>query len=457
MTLLTACRLTLASPAPLVDRYGTCHQTASVGACLAFAQAVEAIVAHRSDAAAALDRALAADPHLVAVYALRGLAQVVLARPETIAAARAALARAEAALAERGAGCTGDERALLDALALGSEGRLLAAVDRLDLTLAQNPQALLLLKLSHTLRFLAGDVPGMLRTTHAALRACTPAMRGYGFLLGCHAFALGETGDLAGAESFGRRAVELEPRDAWALHAVAHVHETRGQAEAGIAWIEGARPAWVGCNNFAFHLAWHLALFHLERGRHEAVLDLYDREVRPGPGEDFRDYANAASLLERLRQEGIDVGDRWRELAEVAARRRHETTLVFAALHRLLALTVAGDLTAARETVAALEAEAAAGRGDQSRVAALVGIPLARAILASAEGGAGDPMEVGAVLDGLDRLGGSRAQRDVFLRFLAERAATAGDGAGLNVVLAWRRRLRRDDRFAAVIRTRGGR
>jgi hypothetical protein len=250
--------------------------------------------------------------------------------------------------------------------------------------------------------------------------------------------------------------VEHEPRDAWALHAVAHVHETRGQAEAGIAWIEGARPAWTGCNNFAFHLAWHLALFHLERGRHGTVLELYDREVRPGPDEDFRDYANAASLLERLRQEGIDVGDRWRELAEVAARRRRETTLVFAVLHRLLALVAVGDFAAAHETVAALEAEAASGRGDQSRVAALVGIPLARAILANAER-AGSPMGIGAALDGLDRLGGSRAQCDVFLRLLAERAAAAGDGAGLDAVLALRRRLRRDDRFAVLMRTRGER
>ncbi|MCB4825175.1 hypothetical protein [Roseicella aerolata] len=456
MTLLTASRLTLTSPAPLVDRYGTHHRAASVGACLAFAQAVEAVVAHRPDAAAALDRALAADPHLVAAHALRGLAQVILARPETMAAARAALARAEAALSERGAGCTGDERALFDTLALGSEGRLLAAADRLDLALAHSPQALLLLKLSHTLRFMAGDVPGMLRTTHAALRACTPEMQGYGFLLGCHAFALGEVGDLAGAERFGRRAMGLESRDAWALHAVAHVHEMRGQAEAGIAWIEGARPAWAGCNNFAFHLAWHLALFHLERGRQEAALDLYDREVRPGPGEDFRDYANAASLLERLRQEGIDVGDRWRELAEVAARRRRETTLVFAVLHRLLALAAVGDLPAARETVAALEAEAASGCGDQSQVAALVGIPLARAILASGKG-AGSPTGIGTALDGLNRLGGSRAQRDVFLRLLAERAAAVGDGASLDAVLALRRRLRRDDRFAALMRTRGGR
>ena len=75
------------------------------------------------------------------------------------------LARAEAALAERGTGCTEDERALLDALALGTEGRLLSAADRLDLALDRNPQALLLVKLSHTLRFMAGDVPGMLRTT----------------------------------------------------------------------------------------------------------------------------------------------------------------------------------------------------------------------------------------------------------------------------------------------------
>src|SRR5215207_6079809 len=51
-------------------------------------------------------------------------------------------------------------------------------------------------------------------------------------------------------------------------------------------------------------MAWHLALFHLETGDHDRVLAIYDTQVRPHPTDDFRDVANAVSLLWRFEQEG---------------------------------------------------------------------------------------------------------------------------------------------------------
>ena len=71
---------------------------------------------------------------------------------------------------------------------------------------------------------------------------------------------------------------------------------------------------------------------------HEQVLKIYDEEVRPQQTDDFRDMANAISLLWRLNQTGVDVGSRWADMAEIALRRRHDTTLVFASLHTLAAL-----------------------------------------------------------------------------------------------------------------------
>ena len=49
-------------------------------------------------------------------------------------------------------------------------------------------------------------------------------------------------------------------------------------------------------------------------------------------------------------------------------------------------------------------------------------------------------------------LGGSNAQRDVFVRTLAGIAADRGDAHALERILAVRRRLKRDDRFVAVLR-----
>jgi hypothetical protein len=403
----------------IADRFGTVHQTVHRDAVSAFGDAVEAIAAHRPDSVAAIDRALGCDPGLVAAHAVRGFGGVILARAETLAAARRARDSARAA-ATRHDGLTADESVLLEALDHAVEGRLLAAAAVLDRHLRNQPHSLLLIKLSCSLRFMAADPAGMRRMTTGVLSSWQRDSAGYGFILGCHAFALEETGDLVAAERLGMEAVEREPKDAWAMHAVAHVHEMTGRTSDGIAWIERMRPLWKDCNNFAFHLAWHLALFHLEHGRHALVLDLYDREIRATRTEDFRDVANAASLLWRLRQEGVDVGDRWQELAEIARRRRHDTTLVFASLHHLLALAATGDLGAAGAILLALQ-RAAASSGDQARAATEAGVPLTRVLLAPAS-------TVAETLpEGLPLLGGSHAQRDLFMRVLLEQAARNGD------------------------------
>jgi tetratricopeptide (TPR) repeat protein len=435
----------------IVDRFALTHTTASPAAVRAFGEAVEAIAGHRPNAAEALDRALHADPMLVTGHILKGFCGVVLARGETMIAARHALTAARAALAAQEL-TSADEQTLVAALAEAVEGRLRAAADRLAERLSGNPYALLLVKLVHSLRFMLGDVAGMRAVGEAILPAWSPGRPGYGFVLGCHAFALEESGELKAAERVGREAVAHEPRDAWGLHAVAHVFEMTGRIADGIAWLEEKRESWSDCNNFAFHLAWHLALFHLEGGRHDHVLDLYDKAVRPLPTDDFRDVANASSLLWRLRQEGVEVGHRWDELAAIAHRRRDETVLVFATLHYLLALVADGDLAAAADLVGSLEMRAMADTDDQAVVAATVGLPIARAIISLAQGG---PKrrgpELAALVHRLPQLGGSHAQRDVFVRTLAELAAREGDLPSLRAILALRQRLKREDRFGRLL------
>jgi len=431
------------------DRYGFRHG-AHGPALECFAEATHAIVSYRPHALPALDRALAAQPGLGAAHALRGLLHVLPARPELLRDAAVAQAAAHAAGA-----ATADEAALLQALDLAMAGRQRAAADVLDLRLARNQTNLLLVKLANMLRFLSGDLAGLAGSVARALPAWTPRVAGYGYVLGCQAFALEELGDYAGAERTGRAALDQAPDDAWSVHAVAHAHEMTGRADAGAGWLEAVRPAWTGCAGFGFHVAWHLALFHLERGDHARVLALYDEEVRPAPTEDVRDVANAVSLLWRLRQEGVAVGRRWDELAAIARRRRGETELLFATLHNLLALLAVGDLPAAEELVDAVAGEGAGDR-DQSAVARWAGLPLARALLAMARRQ--------APLPGLDRLvrrlqplGGSHAQRDVWVRTLARAAAEAGDGEALESIRAARRALRGQDQFDAMLDAGKGR
>ena len=427
-----------------IDRWGLRHSVEPGPALSAFERAVHGTAAHRPSAGPALGEALAADRDLVAGHALRGFGALILARSELVATAHASLADARAALARVGG--TGDERALAEALALAVEGRFRDAAARLEGGLDGNPHAFLIAKLAHALRFMIGDATGMIGTTGRVLDAWDESRPGYGYLLGCHAFALEELGQLDAAERIGRRAVALAPDDAWGLHAVGHVHEMQGRTADGIAWLEAARPVWRACNNFSFHMAWHLALFHLEEGRADRALSLYDAEVRPQPTDDVRDVANAVSLLWRLEQEGVPAGERWEELRAVALGRRTDATWIFAALHNLLALVAVGEDAAGHDVLRAIEARAC-GADDQAETADEIGCELAETILDLRRLGAGrGRLELLAAR--LPRLGGSHAQRDLFVRILAECAADRGDAGALAQIKNSRERLKRRDRFA---------
>lgn len=429
------------------DRYGLSTTTTDPIAVAAFEEAVHGVGAHRPHAATALGRTLVADPDHVAAHALRGFANLVLAREELMPVASSALGDARAALKRRDGG-TADERVLVEALADAADGGFRRAAERLDAGFADRPATFLPFKLAHALRFMIGDARGMLAASTRMLTDWNTDDAAAGFLLGCHAFALEEHGRYDEAEAAGRHAVALQPEDAWGLHAVGHVHEMRGDTAAGIRWLEAGRADWSRCNNFSFHMAWHLALMHLERGDHDRVLSVYDAEVRPIQTDDFRDMANAVSLLWRLERCGVDVGERWVDLAEVALKRRTDTTLVFATLHTLVALVALGDRAAVADLLAALT-EKARGTGEQAAVAAAVGLPLARVIAGLDRHR--DGTTLAALATALPRIGGSNAQRDFFVLTLAEAAKGAGDDTARGEIRAARRQLKAEDRLIAAV------
>jgi len=127
--------------------------------------------------------------------------------------------------------------------------------------------------------------------------------------------------------------VERNPADLWAVHAVAHVMEMQDRRREGIAWVRESEPRLAECNNFGYHLWWHLALFHLELEEVESVLQLYDERMRVDLSDEYLDICNATSMLWRLEERGVDVGDRWNELAERCEARTSEHQMVFPDVH----------------------------------------------------------------------------------------------------------------------------
>lgn len=370
-------------------------------------------------------------------------------------AARALAVEAQDAVTMAGGG-TAFERVLSSALDSASAGRLKRAAHHLEEHLVAHPEDLLAIKLAHALRFMTGQSGHMEKTSAGVLPSWSPAMPGYGFVLGCRAFALEEGGRLREAEVVGRLAFAHERDDFWALHAVAHVMEMSGRTREGRAWLGAVRQRWGVCGAFGQHLLWHLALFHLSDGDCEGALELYDAGIQPARDGDFRDFSNAVALLRRLEQHGVDVEGRWDMLHEIAYERRLDCTYAFASLHYLLALVGAGDDAGARECLAQMRRRSRGDANDQSTVLARVGVPLGELLL-SADVRPWRRQHLERLARDLPLLGGSRAQQDLFLRSLLLMAAQAGGAAALHRLCEIRCAQRVEDRFQASLLRHGPR
>ncbi len=412
----------------LHDLWGAAVTTTSGAAVAALEEATLALLAQRDDMAARLAAAIAADPDLVAAHAVLGLLHLGSGRWPRQADARRCLAAARAAFGRRGG--TPREVALVAALAAwAGQGDMWQAAERLDEQLRVAPGDPLLLRLAYGIRFMLGDPVGMRLGMLHGLRAMPEGAHGSAYLRGCLAFALGETGERWRAECEGRRAVAEAPDDLWGGHAVAHVMEEAGRARDGLAWIGALTPCLVGASLFGRHLFWHRALFHLHLGEADAALSLYDTEVWREPGTDFRDLANAASLLWRLESQGVPVGAaRWDELADEAERRVDEHGLAFADLHHAVALGAAGRRGAAARLLRGMRMRASDDTDSQAEVMGRVGLGVVRGVLAAL---LGDPAEAAALLRAhrhdVQALGGSNAQRDLVHRIAVDAALAAGD------------------------------
>lgn len=102
----------------------------------------------------------------------------------------------------------------MQALGEWLQGRPSGAVAAMEAALRLQPRDTISAKVGHAIRFMLGDASGMRASVEAVLDAHRiHPLRGY--LLGCHAFALEETGDYAAAARTGLRGLDHAPDDAW--------------------------------------------------------------------------------------------------------------------------------------------------------------------------------------------------------------------------------------------------
>lgn len=431
------------------DILGNETSIASPSANLAWTETMEAVLAHSKHTLSALHKVLDEDPLFAQGYAVKGLMLLTLARAEMVSTARECLAKAEAATRERVP--LARELAYVETLRHWLEGNIDLAADQLEMVSREFPRDTMAMKFTHAIRFMMGDQHGLMRAIDHVASKFPEDLPFAGYVLGCQAFALEESGNYHSAESVGRRAVELAPRDVWGLHAVAHVLEMTGRAQEGFNWLDSAGN-FDHCNNFSYHIHWHRALFALEFRDSSAVLALHDTAIRSEHTDDFRDLANGASLLQRLELDGVDVGDRWTELADIAARRVADRRLVFADLHYLLALLGAKRHDYAQRLVTNMLADAHRHQNYDSKVIQQAGRETALGLVEYSAGhyaAAAKHLMAGRIHR--QRIGGSHAQRDVFEQVMLEALIRAGDLDQAERILSERHKERKGhNRFAEI-------
>jgi tetratricopeptide (TPR) repeat protein len=377
-----------------------------------------------------VNEALAADPACVMAHCMKGYLLLAGANP----AHRPLVARALEAAQAGTAVATPRERRHAAALAAWAVGAFDRAFATWRVLLDADPTDLLAVRICDTTHFRYGQTQAVLEQADRLAPYWSADLPGYDCFSTVWAFAHEEAGDTAGAEHAIDAAHATDPTNFFAHHVKAHILEMENRPREGCDWLLAQRRHWHLGNNLVHHLWWHRALMQFELGERDEVLASYDNNIRnldepmtKAAPDQFNDLQNAAALLWRLESLGLDVGDRWDELADKAEARIGDIGYLLLPPHLMMALAATGRNAAAARFLDGLREHAADQSLWTAPAIADVVIPVCEAAWAHRRG---EHARVVALLapqrEKVRLLGGSNAQRDLFTQMLIDSAMRAG-------------------------------
>lgn len=360
-----------------------------------------------ADASRSLDALLEARPDYLPAHLL-AIAKLVAAKDAAALPQLAHALDAAAALEHRA-----DSRALAHlaaARAWLARAPLQAAKIYTQLVLERRDDALSL-RLAQSSWYFLGRRENVRCVAEHALRVWSPSSPGFDSVLAMAAFGAAETNDGTRAEELARRALGVERRSPFAIHALAHGLAIQGRPADGASALRALATDWRVGGRMDGHIGWHLALFDLEDGDTQAALAAFDREQLPAALIDAGGCADATDLLWRLELAGVEAGARWDALA--AAWTRHLEPGFWGFLDVLAGLAL--QRARRRAEARALARELALMPRVAGTVApTLATLPALAALDAFARGAFADASR--GLAKALPRLGGSLPQRELLLR-----------------------------------------
>lgn len=391
--------------------------------------AIDHLLHFQADASEINDRALAIDPDLVLARVFRAYMGLLGTESDDAAAAKVQLDSWLSGHAGRA--FTPAERAHLDAANAWLSGDMRTAGRILRAHTDVNPRDALALAVGHQIDFFCGDAATLRDRVGSALPEWGTDDPHRAQLLGMLAFGLEEAGDYTRAFDVGVEAVETDPRDVWAIHAVTHTNEMRGRFGEGTRFLLEREGDWATGNFLNVHNWWHRALFLLESGQPSEALAIYDAWIHNEESAGMAmEMLDATALLWRLYLEGADQTSRWQLLADVWAAKPEVPYYAFNDMHAVMSYVGAGRVDNAKKVIdRQIEWLNDAQHRSITNVGMTrdVGLPVMRSIVDFALG------RYDAVLERLlpiryriNEFGGSHAQRDAVQRTMVEAALRGG-------------------------------
>ena len=229
------------------------------------------------------------------------------------------------------------------------------------------------------------------------------------------------------------------PRNAHGAHIRAHMYYEDGEPDASRAYLASWLPGYSREGQLHCHIHWHLALCALEAGDAAEAFRVYAEAIAPGAasGPPLIAVADAVAFLWRAELAGHPRDPAgWRAAADFARRLFPRAMIAFADTHIVLADAVTGDAAALEARLQDMEAMAREGRFPSGPV-----VPaLARGFAAFLAGDfPGAIAAIEPVLDQHERIGGSRAQRDLVEFTLLKAYVNAGRSDDARRMLGQRR------------------
>jgi hypothetical protein len=385
----------------LKDRYGNELSTPSAAARDAYVRGVDSLMAATPGTDTAFADAVAADEGFA-------LAHISLARAKQLMG-RGHEAKAPRARAlELAAGTTPREQshiAIFDKILTGQADAALAAIKAHTTTWPRDAMALAPATSVFGLIGFCGKV-GREKDQLAMLE---PFEAHYGddwWYRTQLAFAQIELGQFDAGERNIEAALAAYPKSAHGAHIRGHLFYERGERAAGLAFLDDWMKDYPRVGLMHCHNSWHRALWSLETGRLADAWRIYNDSLRPGAawGPQVNVATDCPAFLLRAEMAGEPRrAELWRELADYSTQWFGKPGLSFVDMHTVLAYAMAGD----DEKLAPFTDNPRGAAGDMVP-------PMARGFKAYAGSDWKTAIaEIEPLLATHERLGGSRAQRDL--------------------------------------------